>query len=114
MKLSIFEFRAELAESKKILAYNQTLVCLGAHLSKLNVINQQPTLIDVDQFYAVSRALISQALPEVISLRCGLMVGAPLKCIGINDNKIMYEILNGIPSPSCLRCVVKNPVRIYL
>ena len=101
MKLSIFGFRAELAESKKILSYNQTLFCLGAHLSKLNVINQQPTLIYVDQFYAMSRALISKASPEVISLGCGLMVGVPLKCNGINDNKIMYEILNGIPSSSC-------------
>ena len=61
-----------------MLAENQPLVCVGPQLSKLKLINQQPSLLAVDIFYSMAQAVMSKASPEAISLGGGLIVGGLL------------------------------------
>ena len=51
---------------------------------------------------------MTKASLEAICLGVGLIVGGLLASIGIKDNNILSGILNGIPSPSNLRYVVKK------
>ena len=91
-----------------MLVYNQTLVSLGAQLSKIKSINKQPSSLAEDIFYAMAQAVIPKASLEEIYLGGGLIVGGILASLIINDNRILYGILNFIPSTSNLRCMVKK------
>ena len=42
--------------------------------------------------------MIPKASPEAISIGGGLLVGGFLASLGINENKIISDIPNGIPS----------------
>ena len=66
MKSAICALNADLAEVKKILADNQTLVSVGAQLSKLKSINKRPPSLDAGIFYAMTQAVIPKASPEAI------------------------------------------------
>ena len=83
-----------------MLAENQTLVSLGARLSRLKSINKQLTSLAVDRFYAIAQAVMLKASQETISLGGGLMVAGLLENIDINYNKIISGISKYIPSPS--------------
>ena len=108
MKSTICALNLELAEVKKMLVDNQPLVSLGAQLSKLNTINKLPSSLAVDIFYAMDQTVITKASPESISLGGVLIVGVLLTSLGINDNKIIYGILNCVPSSSNLWHVVEK------
>ena len=108
MKSTICALKAELEEFNNMLKYNHILVCLGAKSTKQNSINQQPTSLAADRFYAMSQEVIPKASPVAISHGCGLIAGDLLEIIGINDNNIIYFILNGIPILSILRSLVKK------
>ena len=95
-----------------MLAYNQTLVILGAQLSKLKSINKLPPSLAADRFYAMAQAVMPKTSPEAISLGGGLIVSGLLASLGINDNKIIYGISNCIPSPPNLPCVVKKSCEV--
>ena len=90
-----------------MLADNQPLVCVGPQLSKLKLINQQPSLLAADIFYSMAQAVMPKASSEAISLGGGLMLGGLLASIGINDSKIIPGVPNIIPSPSRLWYMVK-------
>ena len=74
----------------------------------LNAINKRSSSLDADRFYAMAQAVIPKASPEAICLGGGLILGGLLESLGINDNNIISGILNSIPSPSNLWCVVKK------
>ena len=57
-----------------MLADNQLLVSLGAHLSKLKPINKRLPSLAEDIFYAMSQAVMPKASPKAISLWCGLVL----------------------------------------
>ena len=94
MKSTICALNAELAEAKKMLADNQTLVSLGAQLSKLKSINKRPLLLAADRFYAMYQSVMPKASPETIYLGSGLIVSGLLASLGINNTKIIYGISN--------------------
>ena len=77
-----------------MLAENQTLVSLGAQLSKLKSINKRPPLLAADIFYAMDQAVMPKASPETIYLGSGLIVAGLLASLGINNNKTIYGISN--------------------
>ena len=108
MELTICAFNSDLAEAKKMLKDNQTLFDLGAQLSKLNSINQQSPSLAADQVYDMYQSVVPKSSPDVISIVCGLIVCGLLVIFGINKNKIIYGIMNGIPSLSILRLVVNK------
>ena len=81
---------------------------LGAQFYKLKLINQRLTSLAADLFYAISQAEMSKSLPEAIYFRCELILGGLLENLGINDNSVIYEIPNGIASPSSLWYVVNK------
>ena len=91
-----------------MLADNQPLFSAGAQLSKLNAINKLPSSLYTDRFYAMDESVMSKSSPEAICIRGGLIVGGILESLGINDNNIISEIQNCIPSPSNLWYVVKK------
>ena len=74
----------------------------------LKLINQRPTLLSADLFYVMSQAVMPKYSPEEISLRGVLKVGGLLVSIGVNDNKIISGITNGISIPSRIWYVVKK------
>ena len=91
-----------------MLAYNQPLISAGDQLSKLKSIKKWPSLLSVDTFYAMTKAVIPNALPEAICLRGGLILGDLLASLVINNNRIISGVPNYIPSPSNLWYVVKK------
>ena len=64
MKLTICALNSEFAEAKKMLADNQTLVSLGAHLYRLKSINKRPPSLAVGRFYAMAQAVMPKTSPE--------------------------------------------------
>ena len=108
MESTIYALNAELEDVKKISEEDQTLVSLGAQLSKLKSINKNPSSLADNKFYAMAQAVLPKTSPESISLGGGLIVGGLLASIGINDNNIISVIPNYIPSPSNLRYVVNK------
>ena len=72
-----------------MLAYNQELLNLGTQLSKLELINQRPTLLAADQFYDIYQAVIPKASPEAISIGVGWIVGGLLTILGVHDKNII-------------------------
>ena len=91
-----------------MLADNHPLLHLGDRLYKLKFINQRPTSLSVDHFYAMYQSVIPKASPEAISLGGGFIAGGILDSLGINYNKIIYGIPNGITITSILRYVLKK------
>ena len=61
MKSTICALNAELSEAKKMLANNQPLVSLDAHLYKLKSINKLPSSLAADIFYAMSQVVMPKA-----------------------------------------------------
>ena len=62
----------------------------------------------MDTFYAMTKAVIPNALPEAICLRGGLILGDLLASLVINNNRIISGVPNYIPSPSNLWYVVNK------
>ena len=60
MKSTIYALNEEWEEAKKILADNQPLVSLGAHLSKLKSINKRPPSLAADRFYDMAQAVMTK------------------------------------------------------
>ena len=89
-----------------MVADNQPLISLGAHLSKLKSINKQLSSLAEDIFYSMAQAVIPKASLEATSIGGGLIVSGLLKIHGINYNKSISGIPNYIPSPSNLQCLV--------
>ena len=56
----------------------------------------------------MSLSMIPKASTEAISLGGGFIIGDLLLSIGINENKILYGVLNSIPIPLSLRSMVKK------
>ena len=93
---------------ENMLADNQLIVFWGAHSYRLKLINKQPPSIAMDRFYAMSQAVVLKALPRALSIGGGLIVCGILASHSINDNNIIYGILDGIPISSSLWLVVKK------
>ena len=75
---------------------------------KLKPINKRPTSLPMDRFYAMNQAVITKSSTKVIYLGGRLIVGGILASIGINDNNIISEIPNWIPSTSILWCAANK------
>ena len=63
MKSTICVLNADLAEGKKMVADNQSLVSVGVQLSKLNSINKIPSSLAADRFYDMAQSEMSKASP---------------------------------------------------